>query len=180
MFKNIIATTILSLSIALASFSSNAALITQTILFDDLSTTEVESEVIGTLTINTEDNDGTGHVTKWESFELFGFDMLTESEANLIDPLLFGGFIAGFDSSDLTAGIDFAQFDVTESDFGFFAFSGLVDQVGSGYFIDVFDFGGGLYAFGAATFGSVSVVPEPGAIALLLTGLLALRIRKSA
>lgn len=179
MFKKLISSAALTIALALTAMNVNAALITQDIVFDDFQTDEVEFETIGSLTINTSDDDGTGLVFGWENFELLGFNMLTEAEADLIDPILFGGFVAGFNPSDLYAGIDFAQFDVTENVFGFYAFNGLVDQIGSGYLIDVFDFTGGLYVFGEIAFANTTVVPEPSAIALLLVGLLGLRLRKT-
>lgn len=179
MFKKLISSAVLTLAFTFTAMNVNAALITQEIVFDDFETDEIEFETIGSLTINTSDDDGTGQVSRWEDFELFGFNMLTQEEADTIDPLLFGVFIAGFNPNDLYAGIDFAQFDVTENAFGFYAFNGLVDQFGTGYLIDVFDFNGGLYVFGEIAFANTTVVPEPSAIALLLLGLIGLRLRKT-
>jgi len=173
MLKNLLKSTLLTLSLSLfAMGSANANFVTQDILFDDGNTTEVVLERIGTITIETTDADEFGLISSWVNFELFGFDMITEDEANG-DFSLFGLFEALVDVNNLKAGIEFISFDVTESQDNFFNFQGLVDTAsGSSFFVDAFDFSGGLYAFGDLSLGEASVVPEPSVFLLFLTGLI--------
>lgn len=172
MIKNLLRNTLLTLSITLTAITSaNAALITQDIIFDDATSSEVLFEKIGSLTVDTKDQDGFGLISSWVDFQLFGFDMITETEANG-DFLLFGEFSAFIDLQNIEAGIEFLTFDVTESQTQFFNFQGLVDTAtGDNFFIDVFDFSGGLYAFGDIALDKANIVPEPSMLLLFFTGI---------
>ncbi|MDO7086578.1 PEP-CTERM sorting domain-containing protein [Pseudocolwellia sp. AS88] len=167
-FKN----ALLAISLSLFTIgSANANLIIQDILFDDATTTEVLFETIGSITVDTQDSDGFGTINTWVDFELFGFDMITEADA-AGNFALFGLFEVFVDLNNISAGIEFLTFDVTESNFLFYNFQGLVDTAfGGNFFIDVFDFGGGLYVFGDLALGQASVVSEPSMFLLFFTGL---------
>ncbi|WP_077341220.1 hypothetical protein [Pseudocolwellia agarivorans] len=175
MLKNLLKNTLLTLSISLFSIASvNANLVTQDIIFDDGTTTNTIFEKIGSITVDTNENDGFGVIRSWVNFQLFGFDMITENEAKG-DFTLFGAFEVFVDLNNLNAGIEFLTFDVTENNSQYFNFQGLVDTAsGANFFIDVFDFNGGLYAFGDLALGKASVVSEPPMFLLLFTGVLAL------
>jgi|GEM_PF-1320544 len=179
MLKNLLKNTLLTLSLSLfAMGSANANLVTQDILFDDSNTTEVVLERIGTITIETTNIDEFGLIGSWVNFQLFNFDMTTEDEANG-DFNLFGLFEVSVDINNLKAGIEFISFDVTENENQLFNFQGLVDTAsGSNYFVDVFDFSGGLYAFGDLSLGEANVVPEPSVILLFLTGLILMAAKR--
>lgn len=182
MFKNILRNTLLTLSISIASITTaNADLITHDIIFDNAATTEILFETIGSLTIDSNENDGFGLINSWVDFELFGFNMTTETEANG-DFTLFGAFEAIIDLNNISAGIEFLTFDVTENVTQFFNFQGLVDTAtGDNFIADVFDFNGGLYAFGDIALSDASVVsavPEPSMFLLFFTGLVLMLVKR--
>jgi len=153
------------------STSVTANYVTHDILFDDATTTEVLFETIGSITVDTEQSDGLGVINSWVDFQLFGFDMITEAASNN-DPSLFGQFEVFIDLTNISAGIEFLTFDVTESDSEFFNFQGLVDTAtGDNFFIDVFDFSGGLYSFGDISLSTASVVSEPSMLLLFCSAL---------
>lgn len=172
MLNKFIKNTILTISLSLFTMvSANANIITQDILFDDLQTTDVYFETIGSITVDTNESDSFGSITSWVEFELFGFDMITETEA-AGNFLFFGLFEAFVDLNNITAGIEFLTFDVTESAFSFYNFQGVVDTAfGGNYFIDVFDLGGGLYVFGDLALGEANVVSEPPMFLLFFTAI---------
>lgn len=179
MFKKLLKNTLLTLSISIATITTaNADLITQDIIFDDATTTEVLFETIGSITVDTNESDGFGLISSWVDFQLFGFDMITETEANG-DFTLFGAFEVFVDLTNITAGVEFLTFDVTESSSQLFNFQGLVDTAtGANFFLDVFDFSGGLYAFGDIALGNASIVPEPEMFFLFLTGLVFIFVKR--
>ena len=177
MYNNLLKSTLLAVTFSLFSSVSSATFITQDILFDDLTTTDVAFETIGEITVDTDKADNFGLIGSWETFSLFGFDIITEAEANG-DFTLFGGFEAIVDSNDLSAGLEFLFFDVTENNFSFFNFQGLIDTAtGDNFIIDVFDFSGGLYAFGDLALGTAKV-PEPPMLALFFAGVMAIFIKR--
>jgi hypothetical protein len=177
MYKNLLRNTLLAATFSLVSVFANATLITQDILFDDLTTADVVFETIGSITVETDNADAFGLIGSWETFNLFGFDMITEADS-AGDITLFGGFEAIVDEQNLAAGIEFLFFDVTESNFEFFNFSGLVDTAfGGNYLIDVFDFGGGLYAYGDLALGTAKV-SEPPMFLLFFSGLMVLFLKR--
>lgn len=182
MFKHLLRNTLLTATFALFTATSNAALITQDLIFDDLTTAEVVFETIGTITVDTTKADPSGVINSWEEFSLFGLDIITEEQAN--DPSstqygLFGLFAAEVDETNLNAGIEFLTFDVIESAFEFYNFSGLVDTAtGDNFIFDIFDFNGGLYAFGDLALGDASVVSEPSMLILFMSGLFIMFSRK--
>ncbi|WP_426358404.1 PEP-CTERM sorting domain-containing protein [Pseudocolwellia sp. HL-MZ19] len=163
---------LLAISLSLFTIgSANANLITQDILFDDLSSTDVLFETIGSITVDTQDGDGDGYINTWVNFELFGFDMITETDA-AGNFSLFGLFEAFVDLTNVSAGIEFLTFDVTEDSSSFFNFQGLADTAFTGgNFIDVFDSSGNVFIFGELALGQASVVPEPSMFLLFFTGL---------
>lgn len=170
----------LAMSITLlAASSANAALISHDILFDDINTTDVVFEKIGYFVVDTEKADIDGSIFSWEEFQIdmFGssFNLLTKAEADVIDPLLFGDFEAILDPGNLSAGIEFIAFDVTDNAAFSLNFNGIFD-FDSG-FLDVFDTVTGLESAGNLQLGAVDV-PEPSMLLLFLTGLIALRLKK--
>jgi len=177
MLKNLLRNAVLTATLALFASTSNAALITQDILFDDLTTADVIYETIGSITVESDNADSFGTISTWESFSLFGLDMITEVEANG-DFTLFGLFEAVVDDTNLNAGIEFLNFDVTESTWAFYNFSGFYDSFAGGDFVDVFDFGGGVYFFGELALGDASVVSEPSMFFLFFAGLMGLFIKR--
>lgn len=179
MFKKLLKNTLLTLSISIASITTaNADLITQNIIFDDATTTEVLFETIGSITVDTNESDGFGLISSWIDFKLFGFDMITETEANG-DFTLFGAFDALIDLTNLSAGIEFLNFDVTENSGSLFNNQGLFDSNPS--FIsslNVFDFTSGINKFGYIDLGAASIVSEPPMFLLFFTGLVFMFVKR--
>lgn len=179
MFKKLILKVMLTVSLTCSAIGANAALISQDII-------SASEGVIGSITINTvpSNNEGLGlqSVQSFESFEFLGFDILTP------DPIAneFGDlFYAEYDASDLTTGIQFMQFDVTDIFANIlpawaWAYNGIID---SGFgFVDIFEVESGAFVdfYDDVSLGQASVVSEPAAIALFLVGLMSLRLRRKA
>lgn len=178
MFKNLLKNTLLTVTFTLFTTVSNAAFITQDLIFDDLNTANITYETIGSITVDTDKADANGIINSWEDFSLFGRNMITEDEANG-DFTLFGLFAADVDSTNLNAGIEFLTFDVVESTDSFFNFQGLVDTAtGNNFIFDVFDFNGGLYTFGNLALGNASVVSEPSMFLLFFSGLIVIFMKR--
>ena len=178
MFKKI--TTLLASTLLLSTVmanSANAATITQELLF--IEDGETVAEIVGSVTISISSLDEFGESTSWLDFSLFGMDILTEAEADATDPLLFGEFIAIADVTNPFAGLEFLLFDVTDFATHLIAFDGLVDAVFDDHQFSRFD-DSNLTVFGELFFGDVTVVPEPGMIAIMSLGLgfMVLRRRK--
>jgi len=159
------------LASVLVSTSASAATITQEILFTEDGTTEVQS--LGSVTISTLDIDSFGDTTVWMDFSLAGFDLYTEDQADAVNPDFFGSFLAVANAADPMAGIEYLMFDVTEMLNSTLTFNGEVES-GTAGVIDIFldgSDGSQLVMFGDLMLGDVTVVPEPGTIALMALGL---------
>jgi hypothetical protein len=177
-----IKTIFLAMSITLLSAgSANAALISHDILFDDFTTNDVVFEKIGYFVVDTNKADDWGLITSWEEFQIdmFGssFNFLTEAEADVIDPFLFGYFEAFLDPSNAFAGVEAIAFDVTENTALSLNFNGSFDFATNSGILDVFDSTTGFESAGNLQLGNVKV-PEPPMLLLFLTGLIALRLKK--
>jgi len=157
---------------------SQAATITQELLYIPDGSTIVES--LGSVTVSTLDVNEFGDIDKWLDFTLQGSDVITEAQADIIDPSLFGMFVAIVDIVDPWAGFDILEFDVTESTSEIFSYSGISDAAIGSFLIDIFNIStGDLVGFGTLSLGAVSVVPEPGVITLFFIALLLLSRRLS-
>jgi hypothetical protein len=183
MFKSI-KTIFLAISIALLTVNSaNAALISHDILFDDLTTDDVVFEKIGYFVVDTDKADDWGFINSWEEFQIdmFGasFNFLTEAEADVIDPFLFGYFEAIINPDNVYAGLEAIGFDVTESTSSNIHFNGSFDFfAGNSGILDMFDANDDILGVGNIRLSNVTHVPEPSMLLLFLTGLVALRLKK--
>ena len=180
MYKNLLKNTLLVATFALFTTASNAALISHDLLFDDATTTEVSYESIGSITVDSDKADDWGIISSWESFSFLGWDVITEAQAGA-DFTLFGLFEAEVDKDNLSAGLNFLTFDVTEGDSDFFNFQGIYDADtinSANNFIDVFDFSGTPYLYGDFALSSASVVSEPSMFFLFFSGLVAVFIKR--
>lgn len=177
MFKKITITLASAMLLFITTTSqSNAALITQDLLF--LEDGATETTVAGSITISTNHLDSFGEAFQWMSFTLFGSQMMTEMD----DPSLFGGFLAIADASNPMAGLEFLSFDVTDANTQSISYNGISDPFNDDHFLDIFNLSdSSLSTFGELSFGDVSVVPEPSAFALmaLALGLISLRLKRS-
>jgi len=163
MLNKLVLRALLSLSLAFTFLgTANAALITQDIISDSLG-------VIGSITIDTVAVDEFDSVNDWVSFDFFGF----EAEESFL-------FSAVIDTTDFYAGILSLDFDVNDLCFSCeLAYNGFI-EAGFGGAVDIFDPTSGDFIFftGDLSFGQASVVPEPSALILLLTGLVAFAVRR--
>ena len=159
MLNKLVLSFVLALSLVVSA-SASAALITQDIIDDNL------GGVIGSISVNTKYADDWGEITQWTSFEFFGFEAVS---ADL--------FVAEIDPEDIYAGILSLDFDVTDECFGCeWAYNGYVDDFGGS--LDIFELNSSfVYYSDSLRFGEVSV-PEPSAVVLLLSGLIALSVRR--
>ena len=152
MFNKLFLKVLLSISLSVAALSSaNASLITQDILFDDQGTWTA----VGEISVDTADADAFGYISAWNSFNLFGFDLLTVAQSG-------GGlFETEVDLTNLAAGLQFLTFDLSDTQ-GNYAFNGIVDANFS--FLDAFT-SNGIVLFGEIKLGDAVVsgaeVPEP-------------------
>lgn len=160
MLNKLVLRFVLALSLVVSA-STSAALITQDIIDDNL------GGVIGSITVNTKYADDWGEITKWTSFEFFGFEAVS---ADL--------FVAEIDTEDFYAGILSLDFDVTDECFGCeWAYNGYIDDFSGS--LDIFELNSNFVYFSdTLRFGEASVVPEPSAVVLLLSGLIALSVRR--
>ncbi|OUR62599.1 hypothetical protein A9Q74_03985 [Colwellia sp. 39_35_sub15_T18] len=163
MLNKLVLRALLSLSLAFTFLgTANAALITQDIISDSLG-------VIGSITIDTVAVDEFDSVNDWVSFDFFGY----EAEESFL-------FSAIIDTSDFYAGILSLDFDVNDLCFSCeWAYNGFI-EAGFGGAVDIFDPANGDFIFFTddLSFGQASVVPEPSALILLLTGLIAFAVRR--
>ncbi len=183
MLNKLVLRVFLSLSLAVTG-AANATLISQDIMFQELIDVDqnnqpifAEAVTIGHVSVNLDTLDvdsGVGYLSgTWEEFSFYGFDV------DMLDPD-FDYFEAEVNPNDLFAGIESLDFGVTLFS-ATYVFSG---------FIDAFDIDnivrytlynlntGDLLEAGALSFGQASVVPEPSALILLLTGLVAFAARR--
>ena len=126
---------------------------------------DLDGNILGEISIDLDTVDAFGEVTEWFSFELFGFSPLEN---------LF--FIASFDPADLTAGLTFFSFDVSDVDF-LYAFQGFFD---SGFgFVDVFDVAAGQPVdFTEFTLSNARLVSAPATLFLMLAAAGGLLLRR--
>ncbi len=146
-------------SLSLISFGASAALITHSIIGQD--TLDDEYYILGSISIDTAKADIFDEVDEFVQFEILGVDQT-------IDPL--GLFFAGFDSSNIFAGIEYFGFDTLWDGVGF-AFSGYYDAFGPSVdnTIDVFFPSGNLFGVFVDVFlTDAEVVSEPPMLALIL------------
>ena len=172
MLNKILIKAALTLSLALSATGfANAALMTQDILND--------GNVIGSITIDTTPSTDVGggyrSVDSFESFSLFGYNLVNPDDA------LGQFFSADFLGMDLHAGIDFMSFDVND-DWAAepWAFQGeFVAGIDSNA-VDIFDVntGGFVAFFDQISFGEVSVVPVPATVFLFLAGVAGVATRR--
>jgi hypothetical protein len=173
MLNKLILRAFLSITLALSfTGAANATLISHDILFDTISDTVDEYEVIGNITISLDTMDEYGFVEgTWESFTFFGYDV----DRN------FDLFLAIVDPGNIAAGIESLDFDVTV--FSSLSFGGYIDSFESvsstNVSFSLFDndaesiFNAGNLAFGEAT-----VVPTPATLVLFLTAVVGLVARR--
>jgi hypothetical protein len=170
MFNKLILRAFLSISLALSFMSAaNATLISQDILFDSMFDQVDEFIVIGNVTINLDTIDDFGVVDTWESFTFY------DNEADVFSGL----FAAGVDVTNITAGIESLDFDVTV--FSQLSFAGFIDSfdVNNSVAFSLFDnANGNLFNAGALAFGDVNVVPTPATLVLFLTAVVGLASRR--
>lgn len=169
MFNKLILRVFLALSLTFTGAAS-ATLITQNIYSD-------VDGLIGSISINidnaTEWDIGDSYVNNFVQFEFFGFEMLDLTDFSLDNPL----FEAHFNPDDLYAGIQSLDFDLYDI-YGAYAWNGFI-EAGFGGYVDVFTSAAQLAYFAQdVSFGQASVVPEPSALILLLTGLIAFAARR--
>jgi hypothetical protein len=166
MLKKLLSQTILVIALSFSATNVHAALITQDIIVDDAGFT------LGTLSIEIDNAAlGTGlvSVTDFVSLNLLGvpsFDVFA--------------FDAIVDTDNINAGIEFLSFDVQEVGFDLWNYQLVYDAFAPAVnFVDIFDDNGNPIFFSSEiSLGGAQVVPEPTAIALMLAGLFALRLRR--
>lgn len=182
MYKKIttvFASAILLCILSVSASTARAAIITQELLYKENGTTEFIP--IGQVTISTLDLDPVfSEATQWLSFDLFGFDMITEQQADDAgDPLLFGEFFAEADPTDPWAGLSAISFDVSDHPAADFAYQGIIDPFLGDMFLNIFDRSNNqITDFGMLDFGRVSVVSEPHVMLLMFASLGLLRLRR--
>ncbi len=167
MFKKLFSQTIIAIVMTFAAVNANATLITQDIIVNDGVFT------LGTVTIEVNDADlGNGLLS------VFEFVDLTLLGVPVFDVFAFEAVI---DGDDVFAGIEFLFFDVQERGFDFWNYQLLLDAANPVNSLDIFDNNGNVIFFSDdLSFGQPTVVPEPAAIALILMGLISLRLRRKA
>lgn len=184
MFKKLLKNIACAASLMIAgSFAANAGLLIQEIEVDEGFGDGYQ--YAGYVAIDLDLFDEFGEAMEWTAFNLYGFDMLTEAQADLVDPLdpylFFGGFLAVINQDSIWKGLEFMTFDVTDNMYGFFHFDGIVDVADPFSYVSVFDQdANGPYIFGDARFGEYSYVPEPSMFLLFLTGLAGVALRRKA
>lgn len=182
MLNKLVLRIVLVFSFAFAGIA-NATLISQDILFQELLDVDQNGQAIfgdavtiGHVSVNLDTLDvdsGVGYLSgTWEEFSFYGFDV------DAIDPA-FDYFEAVINPDDLFAGIESLDFGVTV--FRTFEFAGFIDafdlENSVGYTLYNLDTDAFLEA-GSLSFGAATVVPEPSALVLLLTGLVAFASRR--
>lgn len=174
MLNKLILRAFLSITLALSfTGAANATLISQDILFDTISDTVDEFEVIGNITINLDTMDEFGFVEgTWESFTFFGYDVDAYDEnLNL--------FLAIVDPANIAAGIESLDFDVTV--FSTLSFAGYIDSFDPDVSVSfsLFDNANeSLFNAGSLAFGDATVVPTPATLILFLTAVAGLAARR--
>ena len=170
MLNKLVLNAFLSLSLAFSfAGAANATLISQDILFDSALDSVDEYQVIGNITINLDTIDDWGMVSVWESFTFYGYEVDTLADE----------FVAVVDITNITAGIESLDFDV--SLFTSLSFAGFIDGYDptAGFTYSFFDNAdASLVTYGTLAFGDVSVVPTPATLVLFLTAVAGLAARR--
>lgn len=174
MLNKLILRVFLSLSLTLScAGAANATLITQDILFNSFFDSVDTFEVIGNVTVDTDNIDSSGYIEgQWESFSFYGFDV------DPFDPT-WDTFVAVFDVSNVMKGIEFFTFDVTL--FSDLSFIGLIDVFNTDISITYSLFNNAdetLRDAGTLALGRATAVPTPATLVLFLTGILGLVVRR--
>jgi len=174
MLNKLILRTFLSISLTFSVMgAANATLISQDILFDTMYDDVDEYQVIGNVTINLDTMDEWGWVEgTWESFTFYDYEVDAFDEN-------WNSFIAIIDSTNIAAGLESLDFDV--SLFGNLIFAGYIDAYApeASVSYSLFDNAdGSLWNAGALAFGDVSVVPTPATLVLFLTAVVGLVARR--
>lgn len=173
MLNKLVLHVFLSLTLAFSfAGAANATLISQDILFDDFNDGLDEYVVIGNVTISLDTLDEYNSVVgSWESFTFYGF------EVDVYDPIL-NQFVAVVDPTNLMAGIESLDFDVTL--FDFYSFAGFIDGYDPNWSItySLWNANNELLEAGQLAFGQASVVPTPATLVLFLTALMGLVVRR--
>ncbi|PKG83538.1 hypothetical protein CXF85_11075 [Colwellia sp. 75C3] len=174
MLNKLVLRALLSLSLAFSfAGAANATLISQDILFDSALDTVDEYQVIGNITISLDTMDENGYVEAgWESFTFYGFEADKD----------FDLFFAVVDITNITAGIESLDFDVTLfTDLSFggyidaYAFDPVLDNITYSFFNNA---NADLYDAGTLAFGAATVVPTPATLILFLTAVAGLASRR--
>ncbi len=174
MLNKLVLRIFLSLSLAIScAGTANATLITQDILFNSFFDTEDTFEVIGNITVDTDDIDSWGFIENtWESFSFYGIDV------DPFDPT-WNLFVAAFDVTNIMKGIESLDFEVTLlSDLSFSGYIDVYNPVNSVAFSLFNNADDSLWDAGALAFGKATAVPLPATLILFLTGILGLVVRR--
>ena len=170
MLNKLVLRALLSLSLAFGfSGAANATLISQDILLNSVVNSVDVFEVVGHITVNIDTLDDFSSVGTWESFTFYGYEVDTVGAY----------FSAVVDSTNIAAGIESLDFDVTL--FSSLSFAGYIDTAfpDDSFTYSFFDntnaeiIDAGTLAFGAAT-----VVPTPATLVLFLTAVAGLVARR--
>ncbi len=174
MLNKLILRVFLSLSLALScAGTANATLINQDILFNSIFDNEDTFEVIGHVSISLDTMDEWGEVNgTWESFSFYGYEV-DPFDAN------WDLFVAIIDVTNIAAGIESLDFDVTLfSDLSFAGYIDVYDPINSISFSLFDNANEDLWDAGALAFGRANVVPTPATLVLFLTALMGLVVRR--
>jgi hypothetical protein len=170
MLNKLILRAFLTISLAFSfAGAANATLISQDILLNSIVDSVDVFEVVGHITINVDTLDEFSSVGTWESFTFYGY------EADTVGAY----FSAIVDSTNIAAGIESLDFDVTL--FSSLSFAGYIDAAfpDDSLTYSFFDntnaeiIDAGTLAFGAAT-----VVPTPATLVLFLTAIAGIAARR--
>lgn len=174
MLNKLVLRVFLSLSLAFSfAGAANATLISQDILFNSIYDDKDTFEVIGHISINLDSMDNWGWVEgTWESFSFYGYEV-DPFDAN------WDLFVAIIDVTNIAAGIESLDFDVTLfSDLSFAGYIDVYDPINSVSFSLFNNANADLWDAGALAFGKASVVPTPATLILFLTALMGLVVRR--
>ena len=174
MLNKLVLRVFLSLSLAFSCASTvNATLISQDILFNSIYDNEDTFELIGNITVDTDEIDSWGSIVgSWESFSFYGFEV-DPFDAN------WNLFVAYFDINNIMQGIESLDFDVTVlTDLSFSGYIYVYDSISSITYSLFDNTDGSLYDAGALAFGRATAVPLPATLILFLTGIVGLVLRR--
>jgi len=175
MLNKLVLRVVLALSLTVTG-AANAAWISQDLISDQFG-------VVGSITINTVPSVEFGSVNEvysWEEFIIDGWNM---NEPDPIDNEFGDQFFAEFDPADLYAGIQFLHFDLSDT-FALYPweYQGSIQAGFNDGWLDIIDQNPStpvpVFFAGDISLGEATVVPEPSALILLLTGLIAFAVRR--